>query len=133
MSAGVSCCRNLVAVLVKGAAVTGREGCGAWILLVEVSALDPSAPSWEFLQVCIYLTQCWQPHQMSHLQLACCLILYQPLPAALMCTHIDKKQETHFFNWCVVLNICFACCAVMLLEDSCFRFQNTGELQAGCL
>ena len=29
----------------------GQESCGAWMLLVEVAALDASAPCWQFLQV----------------------------------------------------------------------------------
>ena len=30
---------------------SGAEVSGAWLLLAQVAALDPSAPSWEFLQV----------------------------------------------------------------------------------
>ena len=33
---------------------------GAWLVLAQVAALDPSAPSWEFLQVChtLFSVQC---------------------------------------------------------------------------
>ena len=30
---------------------SGAEVSGAWLLLAQLAALDPSAPSWEFLQV----------------------------------------------------------------------------------
>ena len=40
--------------LVRGAgaeAERAAEVSGAWLVLAQVAALDPSAPSWEFLQV----------------------------------------------------------------------------------
>lgn len=52
--------------------ICGKEVCGAWMVMVEVSVQDPAAPSWEFLQV-----RCPQPESTDsvRLQILHCMCL----------------------------------------------------------
>ncbi len=43
-----------LALMAEGSG-SGKEVCGAWMVMVEVSVQDPAAPSWQFLQVCFPL------------------------------------------------------------------------------
>ena len=77
-------CLTLHNLLCAEGSNCGKEVCGAWMVMVEVSVQDPAAPSWEFLQVCC-------PHPQTtdsvRLQLYYCLCLFVMLMAMIWGRH----------------------------------------------
>ena len=63
-------CLTLQSFLNAEGSNSGKEVFGAWMVMVEVSAQDPAAPSWEFLQVC-----CPHPDKTDYNSVTACVYL----------------------------------------------------------